>query len=434
MIHFEESDESRTSGVRAAGLAPHPGWEAALAAALAAMRARKLVLLVGAPGTGKSLLLARLCAVLSAEGARVAHLRHAGVNDRPEADILLVDEADKRPPAELAELRGAGACVLAGLPSLREAVRDAVPAPEVILLGPLAAQDVGAFVCAVLRGGAGRNLAVDDEAVEAFAAASGVPRNLHILAGLAGFGAELEGRGRIEARHVRAAAAMRHGLDETLEDAPEQPAALRDLDQPPAAAPTSLDAGRPVEPKPARPRSRRLLVAAAAGSVAIAAAAFVIVRPSPAPEIAAPSQLASSTAQQDVAEQPAAAEPPPPEAPAAAEQAPPADASPPPVVVAPPAMPSLAAPRVVLTYPSNDPAAARSAQAAADRLAGLGWAVERPHARAFPAAGGVTFFFAEDAARAAAVADALGGAVRPAPARLAQASPGTIEVALPVGP
>jgi hypothetical protein len=449
MGHVTEPDQigERRQSSNDAPNAPHPDWDAALAAAAASVRTADLVLIVGGPGTGKSLLLARLSAMLATEGLSVAHLRHAGDGAPPEADILLVDEADKRSAKALAELSvGRASCVLAGLPPLQDAVRTAGGEPVVIALGPLGADDVGGFVRASAQDGAGRRLDVADDAVVAFAAASrGVPRDLHILTGLAGFGAGLEGGGRIEARHVRAAAAMRLGAEEA--DGGGTAAVLGDLDA--APAPSSPDPAPPSAPSSASRRSGRRAPAAASplaiAALAIAAAAsFAIFRP------ASPPAEAPAAAPETTELAPAPVPAPAPETTELASAPPvepverPARSSAPPATpsaaapVASPAMPPLAAPRILVTYPSDDPAGPRGAQEAAARLARLGWDVAPPRARTPPssAGGGVAFYFAEDAAFAAAVAEALGGGARQASgsARSAQRSPGTVEVALPIRP
>lgn len=253
---------------------PHPAWQQARAAALRALDSGGIAVLLGPPGSGKSLLLKDLARTLRRAG-RPARLieRTEALDGPPGSGILLVDEADTLgADALLALCSGPAPVVFAALPGFPErlaACRRPVVQTELDHLQP---QDVARYVAARLDAmGRPRGL-LEPEAVLALARHSGgLLRLVNTLGGAAVFLASLDGSAHVSRRHVDEAAAMRDDFcedmpppfgTEPIPDAPipaepvlaELPPAPPVLSEPPplAPAPAPTDPG----PLPALPNYR----------------------------------------------------------------------------------------------------------------------------------------------------------------------------------
>lgn len=246
---------------------PHPAWQQARAAVLEALADGSIAILLGPPGSGKSLLLKELARTLRRAGKPARLIERTEALDGPPGNgILLVDEADTLGPDVLAALcAGPTPVVLAALPGFsarlagnRRPVREAV-------LDRLQPQDVARYVAARLDAiGRPRNL-VEPEAVLALARHSGgMLRLVNTLGGAAVFLAGLDGSEHVSRRHVDEAASMRDdfGDDDLDQDLIPQlqagPAHVAlPLDRPvpialPPVAPLS-DTALPVAPLPVSP-------------------------------------------------------------------------------------------------------------------------------------------------------------------------------------
>lgn len=197
----------------------HPAWCRARAAALEALATGSHAVLLGPPGSGKSLLLKNLAHTLREAGEPVHLIGQAGASgDALAGGILLIDEADALGTDALAVLcAGAGPVLLAMLPGGPERLpRRAHPVRRVVLdrLAPL---EVARFVAARLAAaGRPRNL-LEPEAVLALARHSdGLPRLVNVFGAAALFLAGLDGSPRVRLRHVEDAASMRDDLAEDV--------------------------------------------------------------------------------------------------------------------------------------------------------------------------------------------------------------------------
>ncbi|MBV9750388.1 MAG: AAA family ATPase [Acetobacteraceae bacterium] len=206
----------------------HRGWIEARDRVLSVVLAgRGLVLVLGAPGTGKTLLLQEIARTLRADGTDVLLLPRGDLvtngAEAPTADlgvgrrrVVLIDEADRMNAAALDHLGRLGTCafVLAGTRD----PGDEQPggwSPPVVRLAALPANEVGAFIAARLAQSQLRTDLLTEEAVAQLAEHSGgMPRMLNTLAGAALFLARTQRARRVEAVHVDQAAALRDGGDE----------------------------------------------------------------------------------------------------------------------------------------------------------------------------------------------------------------------------
>lgn len=190
---------------------PHPAWQRARAAALEAMFSGDAAILLGAPGSGKTLLLQELARVLRNADQPVRLIKQPVVLDGPRGeDILLVDDADALDADVLAALcAGPGPVLLAARPSSAE--RLARHPVRLVALDPLAPEDVARFVAARLAAaGRARDL-LEAEAVLALARHSGgLPRLVNTIGGSALFLAGWDGSPRVRLRHVEEAVALRN--------------------------------------------------------------------------------------------------------------------------------------------------------------------------------------------------------------------------------
>ncbi len=192
---------------------PHPAWERARAALLAALDAGGPTVLLGQPGSGKTLLLRNVALALSRSGVATRMAERADALDAADdGTVLLVDEADALRREILATLcaRRAGT-VLAMLPGSAARLAHEV---RRVTLEPLGPDDVAAYVAERLAAAARPRYLLDPDAVQALAVRSGgLVRLVNVLGGAAVFLAGLDGSARVLARHVDEAAAMRDDFD-----------------------------------------------------------------------------------------------------------------------------------------------------------------------------------------------------------------------------
>lgn len=190
----------------------HPPWRRARAAALETLTAGNHAVLVGAPGSGKSLLLMNLAHTLREAGEPVHMIGRAGASgDALAGGILLVDEADALGTDALAVLCvGAGPVLLAMLPGGPERLPQRPRPVRSVALDRLAPLEVAKFI-AVRLAAAGRPAdLLEPEAVLALAQHSGgLPRLVNVFGAAAVFLAGLDGSPRVKLRHVEEAASMR---------------------------------------------------------------------------------------------------------------------------------------------------------------------------------------------------------------------------------
>ena len=228
------------------------GFERALADVLQRVaQGARLTALVGAPGTGKTLLLeaARRAAEAMGPARAIARgdLLAAALGDEPET--LLVDEGERADAATLALVAAGGwpapVVIAFAQPPTADWAIDAVR------LRPLTPREARAHLIGRLARTGRRELFTRAAMDAVIGAAAGNPRALSLIAGAALFAAGEDARG-VDAEHVRSAMQMRGGLH----------------------APTRARVGR----WPAWPRARwtRGAVAPAGAMLAAAVAAAVV--------------------------------------------------------------------------------------------------------------------------------------------------------------
>ncbi len=190
---------------------PHPAWQRARAAALEAMFSGDATILIGPPGSGKTLLLHDLARVLRNADQPVRLVEQPAALDGPRGeDILLVDDADALDADLLAALcAGPAPVLLAVRPGSAERLAR-LPVRRVAL-DPLAPEDVARFVTARLAAAGRPRGLLEAEAVLALARHSGgLPRLVNTIGGSALFLAGWDGSPRVRLRHVEEAAALRN--------------------------------------------------------------------------------------------------------------------------------------------------------------------------------------------------------------------------------
>lgn len=244
---------------------PNPSFERALADVLSNVRrGEHLIPLLGAPGTGKTLLLEAARRALDAEmpvrSIPRGDLLAAALTQAPGA--LLVDEGERADASILARLTEGGwpAPVVIAFARLPEAMMSVAHA---VRLRPLSRREARAHVVGRLAR-TGRQSLFSRAALDAVVgAADGNPRTLSLIAGSALFAAQTADAPEVDADHVRSAVAMRGRLH---------------------SAPTTTEArtwGWPVGQLARLTLNTHTAIAAAVGLVAIMVASITLVAPPP---------------------------------------------------------------------------------------------------------------------------------------------------------
>lgn len=205
----------RVARPQAAAIIPFEAWVAVRDRVAAALLGNsRLVLITGAAGTGKTVMLEDVARVLRSAG-RTVLVRQANTEPTPpgRGEMLFVDEADKLPQDKLRQLLessagiGAGAVVLAGLGTLAQ---RAGGKPLHVTLAPLGQEAARDYVVQWLAS-TGRVPAHLDSAAlrQVVEASGGVPRLLSTLLGAGAWLAESSGATTITAAHIQEAAELR---------------------------------------------------------------------------------------------------------------------------------------------------------------------------------------------------------------------------------
>lgn len=405
----------------------HHSWNLAWAGVLNGLEQAGVVLLIGLPGTGKSLMLETLEGALRRAGHDARLLRRGGASMDTAPSMLLVDDAERLPGPVLQTIaQWKHVCVLAGTPALLAAF-PSLNGLAVVSLGQIRHGDAAGFIAMHLQRGGHPPTLLHPAAMDALVQHGGAtPRTLLALTDLAVFLARLEDAPQVSAAHVLEALQVQDGTrldgdDEPLADAPGEPPA-------------------PLPATPARPASQRSFprwaYAGAALPVAGMLVALALRGPPAAPRSPAVAEAARPASQPSVAPTPAA--------PAAAQPGALPDspspalldsqAQPSPIAETDPlaALPDFVPVRVTVAYRRGDERAERRSADVARRLRAAGLEPETQAEGAGPAEPAVSYYFAEDAGIAGDVARHAGlGPAKLVPPRGALPRPGTVRVAVP---
>ena len=185
-------------------------WEPVWLEALDIVNQPRTTLLIGAPGTGKTLFLQCLHEAARAKGVRAVLLADGRARGDSPAQAILVDDADHLPDHVLRSLFASKRpVVLAGGSALRHRVDHA----GVLTLGPLSPAMVPFFIAPQLATAkAPADLFHADAVTALHRATGGVPRELQALAGLSAFLARLADAPQVLPAHVAQAAAVNTGI------------------------------------------------------------------------------------------------------------------------------------------------------------------------------------------------------------------------------
>ena len=192
---------------------PNRGFERALTEVLSCVgRGERLIALLGAPGTGKTLLLEAALRALEG-GMPVSNIARgdllaAALNEAPAT--LLVDEGERADASTLARLAGGGWPAPVVIAFVRPPAGLAYG--HVVRLRPLSSHDARAHIVGRLAR-TGRQRLFSRAALDTVVgAAEGNPRTLSLIAGSALFAAQSADAPEVDADHVRSAIAMRGRL------------------------------------------------------------------------------------------------------------------------------------------------------------------------------------------------------------------------------
>lgn len=237
--------------VNANGVVPYPGWIAAVDAVRAGLDAETPVVLAGAPGAGKSLLLRVLKRDLEREGQAVLLL--PGSDPASPSRVVLIDEADRIPPALLRGLVDrAPQCVLAGSRKLLEVLSGSGVQSVLVEMRPLSLGDVKPYLQTQVENAGLDDTLLGPDTLAALARfGGGNPRTLQTLANRALFHARMAGTDVVSAAHVALAAAQ-DGTESV--DAQDGDLPFRDVDAPATTLPLPLPV--PVLMPPRAPPAR----------------------------------------------------------------------------------------------------------------------------------------------------------------------------------
>ncbi|MBI0535743.1 hypothetical protein D9599_09175 [Roseomonas sp. KE2513] len=239
---------------------PHAALEEARRRVLEALeRGAPVVALVGAAGTGKTLLLGQLAEILRGrqDGVLLLRTTHDLLTYRAEAGdaalaaaTVLLDEADRIGDDQLAPLLGVGQAahlpprILVGLPPLLRRLEALGRPAMAVTLSPVSRSELPGFIEARLAAAGYPPDLFAAEAVEELARRSGgVPRLVNVLTKAAAFAASLEGSPEVLARHVVEATRHAAGIAPATRAAPPPAQA-----EPPALRPPPAEGAPPTRP------------------------------------------------------------------------------------------------------------------------------------------------------------------------------------------
>ncbi|HTW29184.1 MAG TPA: hypothetical protein VME92_18810 [Acetobacteraceae bacterium] len=227
----------------------HTQWEHAHAEVMRALaRSARVVLLVGEAGSGKTMVLQSLAAAIAAGGSPARLVPRPRFEcPQPEAAVYLLDEAGSADPDAIAALSQppAIAAVLALLPSERGTLCGLLHDPVTVTLGPIAADEIAAFLQRRLVLAEIPSDFLSHGALGLLRAhGAGNARDLTMLLSSAVSLAALDGAAQVEEAHAAEAISLRSGVVAAEPDiAPDEPAALAAAT--PAPPPTVAPEPRP---------------------------------------------------------------------------------------------------------------------------------------------------------------------------------------------
>ncbi len=239
----------------------HRAWQAALAEIEENFGKPGLIAVIGAPGSGKTLLLHAVAERVLAAGGVAALFQPMPVPGSRRPDVVLIDDAGRLTASMLRALAQQGRpMVVAGGQDLAERLQDAGVPAVLVTLGPLTPDDAAAFL-EVQLAAAERSAELIQPAalMQLVQRSNGVPRNLQMLAGLSVFVARLADAPQVTPAHVEQAALIQTGTEPGDDDAdgdddgPIVSALPRPSPAPPARPLPAPVLPAPVLPAPALP-------------------------------------------------------------------------------------------------------------------------------------------------------------------------------------